>query len=66
MGGVKTIDLRAHENKTEVLTQNKNQHMASKQITGHVQNKTNTRMSISKAEPYVICITSDTIHSRYI
>ncbi len=39
---------------------------AAKQITGHVQNKTNMRMSISKAEPNVICITSDTIHSRYI
>ncbi len=30
MGGVKTVDMREHGNKTEVLTQNKNKHMASK------------------------------------
>ncbi len=50
MGGVKTIDMGVHGNKTEVLTQNKNKHMAC----------------ISKADHDVICITSDTIHSRYI
>ncbi len=35
MGGVKTKDMRAHLNKTEVLTRNKNNHMASK--TNHGQ-----------------------------
>ncbi len=30
MGGVKTIDMRVHGNKTKVLTQNKNKQMVSK------------------------------------
>ncbi len=47
MGGVKTIDMRAHGNKTKVLTQNKNKHMASKTNHRPCANKMNTSPKLS-------------------